>query len=137
MCRFLVPASFLILRHAGCRAAPVSSGFYQPPPVPLGVLVARSKAIRVLEVVDVGPEVVKFKTTTTLKGQAQEVPFDSFRIEMNEFAAPASTRASPSCGSIKARQGRTMPRSRALGRRQLGPGGTLQRRTRVVLPVRR
>jgi HEAT repeat protein len=97
MCRFLVYSSFLFLAltpHAG--AEPVGgSEFYQPPPAPLGVLVARSKAIRVLEVADVGAEVVKFKTTATLKGQDQAVPFDSLRIGMNKFASARFHKGEP------------------------------------------
>ncbi len=47
----------------------------QPEPEPLGVLVNNSKTIHVLEVAEIGVKGLSFKTTATLKGKPEEVPF--------------------------------------------------------------
>ncbi len=74
MGRFLALATLAALAwpaHAGAspRFLP------EPPPEPLGELVNKSKTIHVLQVAEISPKGVSFKTTEALKGKPEETPF--------------------------------------------------------------
>ncbi len=72
MCRFLVLATLAVLMlPASAGARPL------PGPVPLGMLVRKSKTIHVLEIVESDVTSVSFKTTAALKGKLEDVPFRS------------------------------------------------------------